>query len=133
MSSKREKRPSRLAWFAMDVDAFLEDPRMQTLTNKEKGAWALMLIRSFRNQGTVITDAAIIAEQTGLSTKDAKVLIAKLLMNHLLEPYPDKPFLAHSHRLEKEYKRAHEAYEQYRIKGIKSAQKNGTANLKLVE
>lgn len=131
--AKREKRPSRLAWFAMDVDAFLEDPRMQTLTNKEKAAWALILIRSFRNRGTVITDPAIIAEQTGLTLKDAKLLVAKLFTNHIISPFPDKPFMARSNRLTKEYERAQDAYEQYREKGIKSAKKNGTANLKLVE
>ena len=131
MPPKRDKRPSRLAWFAMDADAFLEDDRMQTLTNKEKGAWALMLIRSFRNKGVVITDPAIVAEQTGLSVKEAKLLIYKLLDNHIISP-TDRPFQATSHRLQKEYEIALEAYQRYSQMGMTSAAKHGKNNLEIV-
>jgi hypothetical protein len=109
---QREKRPSRLAWFAMDADAFLDDPRMQSLTNREKSFWAQMLIRSFRSAGTVMTNPVIFAEQTGATVKEAKELIVKLLTEKLLIP-TNKVYVANSPRMQKEHATAAEAYARF--------------------
>ena len=130
--SKREKRPSRLAWFALDVDSFLEDERTQTLTNREKSFWALMLIKSFRNKGIVITDPKIVSEITGATKTEAKTLVAKLLDTELLKP-TDKVWKATSGRLQKEYETAEEAYERFSKLGKSSAEKNGANNLRLIK
>ena len=129
-----KKRKARLSWFRLDVDAFLEDPRMQFLTNKEKAFWALLLIRSFRNGGVVVTSPQVIAEQTGCTQKEAKELLGKLLdpERQLLIP-SGKMYEACSPRLVEEHRIATESYERYSNLGKQSADKNGTANLKLVK
>lgn len=132
MPPKKEKRPSRLAWFAFYVDAFLEDERMQTLTNKEKSAWAMLLIRGFRNKGMIVTDPSIIAEQTGLSNKESKVLVSKLLENNLVNP-TGKTYQAISNKLMVEYLKARESYDRFSEMGKLSAEKNGDNNLHLVK
>jgi hypothetical protein len=130
---KRERRPSRLSWFAFDVDAFLDDPRMQYFTAKEKGQWALILIRSFRAGGIVITDPAIIAEQLGIKAQEARQLLAKLMSTtDLLKP-TGTLFEAISNRMNKEYIQAQQAYEVYSKKGKASAEKHGLNNLKIVK
>jgi len=135
MGPERPKRPSRLAWFAMDVDAFLDDPRMQCLTNKEKSAWALMLIRSFRNKGMMSVDPVIISEQTGLAKKEAEALLMKLYNSHLIVSTPpeEATFDGMSNRMAAEYEITKTAYERYSNMGQSSAEKNGTRNLKIVK
>ena len=130
---KREKRPPRLAWFALDVDAFLEDPRMSHLTKKEQAQWALILIKSFRNKGIVITDPEIISEQLNIKPKEAKALLAKLMViTDLLKPTGEL-YEAVSTRLQSEWNRAQEAYDVKSKAGKASGEKNGTANLRLVK
>jgi len=132
---KREKRPRRLAWFAMDVDAFLDDPRIQEFTNREKASWALMLIRSFKTQGQMICDYQIVAEQTGTTKKEAEGLVLKLFLTGLLKQVADprSMFDGESKRMAKEYAIAQESYDSHSDRGKKSAARNGTANLKLVK
>ena len=126
---KRFKRPSRLAWFAFEPDAFNEDDRMRPFTNKEKCAWAFLLINSFRAQGFMSSDPAVISGQTGLSLKESQAMVAKLLVEQLLIP-TGKLYEAYSPRMVTEYGNAAAAYATYSNKGKKSAEKNGTANLK---
>jgi len=135
MPPKRPKRPSRLAWFALDVDAFLEDPRMQHLTNREKGAWVMMMIRSFHNKGMMSVEPNIVAEQTGLTRKETKDLLMKLYQHRLLTSTPaeERVFDAQSNRMVVEYEVALAAYEQRKYAGSKSAEKHGNTNLKLVK
>jgi hypothetical protein len=131
--AKREKRPSRLAWFALDVDSFLEDPRMLHLSAKEKGQWALLLIKSFRNKGIVITDPEIISEQLGIKHQESKALLAKLMVTtDLLKP-TGEVYEAASDRMRNEWQRAQEAYNIKSKAGKTSGEKNGTANLHLVK
>ena len=118
---KREKKPGRLAWFAMDVDAFDDDPRMLTLTNKERSFWLFALIRSFHSAGKISTNPVIFAEQTGATVKEAKLLIAKLLTEGLL--VPGKVYQATSPRMAAEHAKAAEAYARYKGLGQASGEK----------
>jgi len=122
-----------MAWFAMDVDAFLEDERMQTLTNREKGAWLLMLIRSFRAKGCMVDDPAIWADQTGLPLKDAVALLAKLFMTRLLVPAPseERTYNGMSPRMRGEWQITANAYQKLSSMGAASAIKRG-CKLRLV-
>jgi hypothetical protein len=124
-----------MAWFAMDAEAFLDDPRMQGLTNREKGAWALMLLRSFRNAGMMICDYQVVAEQSGMTKKEAESMILKLFLTGLLQQTPDgeKVFDGISPRMAKEYAIAKDSYDSHSDRGKKSAAKHGTGNLKLVK
>ena len=127
------KRPSRLSWFRLDVDAFLDDPRMQEFTNKERAAWALMLIRSFRNKGEIITNPYVVAEQTGLSKREAEELITKLYEEELIIPDTGRSYRATSPRLREEYQKARESYDRYSGMGQSSAEKHGDTNLRRVK
>ena len=128
----RPKRPRRLAWFAMDVDAFNDDDRMVCLSIKERAQWLMMLVKAFRNKGIVITDPVIVQEQTGATSKEAKALLGKLYDQKLIIPTEDR-YKAASNRMIKEYEIATEAYERFSAQGKASADKHGTANLKLVK
>lgn len=131
----KKKRPSRLAWFAMDVDAFLEDDRMQGLTNREKASWALMLIRSFRTKGMMPIDPQVVAEQTGTTKKEATDLLTKLYSTRLLVQTPDdeKVFDGMSNRMAAEYEMARQSYDRFSNMGKESAERNGINNLRLVK
>lgn len=118
----REKKPSRLQWFALDVDAFLDDPRMQHLTTSEKALWALLLIKSFRNGGTIITKPEIIAEQTGCPVKTAKLLLATLYRVKLIIPIEGEIYEAISNRMSKEWNIAKAAYDRHSNAGKASAE-----------
>jgi len=128
----RPKRPSRLAWFALDVDAFIDDTRMIELTAKQRSAWALMLIKSFRTGGYMATGAGNIAENTGLSQKEAKELVEYLVEQKLLIK-TGITATGYSPRMIKEVKLAQESYDRFSKMGASSAEKHGTANLKLVK
>lgn len=84
MTRRKDVKPSRLCWFRLDVDAFLEDPRMQILTTREKSFWLMMITKSFRHGGRVIGDADIISDNTGATEKEADKLLIKLASCGLL-------------------------------------------------
>lgn len=122
-----EKKPARLKWFALHVDAFLEDPRMQHLTETQKAQWALILIKSFRNQGTIITKPEIVANQVGCKLREAKELIVTLFTSRLIIPIENRLYEAFSPKLSLEYEKAFSAYESS-TKGGKIRQENAERN-----
>ena len=135
MGAKRPKKPSRLAWFALDVDAFLDDPRAQMLTTREKSFWLSMLVRSFRNKGMMVADPAVVADQTGATVKEVEALLSKLFSSGLMKHAPagERVFDAVSNRMAREHENAMKAYGRFSNMGQSSAEKNGTGNLKLVK
>ena len=128
---KKKKRP-RLAWFALDADAFLDDERTQVLTNREQGAWLLMLVKAFRRKGCIVGNLDIISEQTGLDKKESRVILDKLTQENLLIE-TGKQGEYYSPRLDKEIKTAKASYERFSNMGASSAKKNGTNNLRLIK
>lgn len=126
--SKRDKRPRRLAWYALDVDAFNDDPRMRVFTLRERGTWSLMLNKAFRNEGKIIASPQLVVEYTGTTIKEAKIILDKLKEQKLLIP-TGAPFEYVSPRMEKEWRIANETYDRYSKLGKKSADKNGIDNL----
>jgi hypothetical protein len=86
MTKRKDEKPSRLRWFCLDVDSFLEDPRMQHLTTREKSFWLMMITKSFRQGGKVVGDIDIISDNTGATEKEAHKLLVKLSCYGLLIP-----------------------------------------------
>jgi hypothetical protein len=117
----KKKDKSRLKWFRLDVDDFLDDPRMQHLTTTEKALWLLLLTKSFRNAGVVVTRPEIVAQQVGCSTKAAKALLAALFSTKLIIPIPGQLYEATSPRMVAEYNVALAAYNQKRQAGKQRA------------
>lgn len=130
---KREKRPGRMSWFALDVVSFKDDPRMQRFTAREKSFWLCMMVNSFHTTGMMIADPAVVADLTGATLKEAEALLLKLYSTGLLvaTPQGERVFDALSPRMVKEHAIAQASYGRYSKMGSSSAEKNGTANLKL--
>lgn len=118
---KRPRKQSRMQWFAMDVDAFQDDPRMRRLTTRERSFWSMMCIKSFRNEGHFTPDIDVIAGDTGSTPKEAEQLLLKLLNTGLLICI-DKVD-AVSNRMVNEYAIAHAACTGASIKGTAGAAK----------
>jgi len=116
---KREKK-DRLRYFAMDVDAFLDDDRTQRLSDGEQGQWLLLLVKMWRLGGRMPDDALFISRAIGIPFKKALAFKAKFeglkLLVHDGGNYLESP------RMVKEYAIARAAYEQPRDAGRKSAE-----------
>lgn len=125
---QRKKQP-RLRWFAMDTDAFLDDDRVQRLTDREQGQWVLLLMKMWRLGARMPDDALFISRAIGLSHKQACEFKAKLEGLKLLVHDGGKDLF--SPRLTKEYAITTAAYEGKSAAGKASAKKrkeiNGTA------
>ena len=108
---------------------------MQMLTKREKSFWSSMLVNSFQNKGMMVAIPDIVADQTGATIREAESLLIKLFSTGLLVPSPagEKVFDAMSNRMVKEYGIAKASYERYSGMGAISAEKNGTANLKVAK
>lgn len=122
---KRPKRPKRMAWFALDVLAFKEDPRMQALTAKDKSFWLAMIVNSFHNEGRMLAIPEAVADVTGATKKEAADLIGKLYSVGLLVTAKSgtRVFDSESPRMVLEYKVAAARYGQLSEAGKKSGEK----------
>ena len=127
----RPRRPPRMAWFAFDVDSFLENPKMRRLTPREQSFWALMLIKSFRLQGEIYATDETVAAETGATIKEASALLHKLIESGLLKQTRGLEYI--SERMRDEHAKAQAAYTRYSTMGKESSQKNGTGNLRVIK
>lgn len=119
------KRSGRLFWFALDVDAFLDDDRTIRLSDEEQGQWLLLLLKMWRLGAKMPDDALFISRAIGMSRNKAIALKAKLEGLKLLVPDHSQSGCHYliSPKLTKEYAAATMAYEQRIEAGKLSAEK----------
>jgi uncharacterized protein YdaU (DUF1376 family) len=113
MTKRKDAKPARLRWFALDVDAFFDDDRTRRLTTREKSFWLMICARSFRSGGRIFADADTIADDTGATTKEAEKLIIKLLATGLLQTEQQNSIDCYSPRMVAEYDKARKSYTFY--------------------
>ena len=118
---KRERKQSRLQWFALDADAFLEDPRMLHLSDKEKGQWLLILVKMWRSECLIPDSIQVIRNMTGCTKAEAEGLRNKLISHRLLI-YDGNDL--HSPRMDKERIVAESSYNQKVEAGKRSAEES---------
>ncbi len=115
----REKK-SRLTWFSLDVDAFLESKRMLRFNDHEKGQIALLFIKMWHKGAEIPDDVAVIANLLSMRKNEAINLRQKLIENEILVMDADHNLF--SPRLKQEREIAFAAYSQRVEAGKKSAE-----------
>ena len=113
-----ERKQNKLQWFALHVDAFLEDPRMMHFSGREKGQWLLILVKMWRN-GFVPDSIDAFKNLAECRNFEAESLRKKLLA-HCLLIYEGQNLI--SPRLKVERQIAETAYNQKVEAGKRSAE-----------
>lgn len=117
MVAKRQKK-NRYQWFAMDVDAFLEDDRVIRLSDRDQALWALLLIKMWRSKARIPDDALYLSRVLGISKNEA-IKFKNRLQELQLLIFNDAELI--SPRLMDEYNLVEEVYISAIAAGKKSA------------